>query len=81
MKNRVPVRIGSIAVVSLLLVFFLSLSLSSKNSSQVRRNSMEQEIPQLQHEAVAVNIEVPTRVYRGEDFVDDLTIDDFELTE
>ncbi|MBU4494883.1 MAG: hypothetical protein KJ874_06225, partial [Acidobacteria bacterium] len=62
MKNRVPVRIGSIAAVSLLLVFFLSPSLSSKNSSQVRRNSMEQEIPQLQHEAVAVNIEVPTRV-------------------
>ncbi|MBU4330130.1 MAG: hypothetical protein KKB53_06460 [Acidobacteria bacterium] len=81
MKNRVPVRIGSIAVVSLLLVFILSPSLSSKNSSQVRRNSMEQEIPQLQHEAVAVNIEVPTRVFRGEDFVDDLTIDDFELTE
>ncbi|MBU4204357.1 MAG: hypothetical protein KKD59_10485, partial [Acidobacteria bacterium] len=81
MINRVPVRIGSIAAVSLLLVFFLSPSLSSKNSSQVRRNSMEQEIPQLQHEAVAVNIEVPTRVFRGEDFVDDLTIDDFELTE
>ncbi|MCJ7681504.1 MAG: hypothetical protein MUP70_12310, partial [Candidatus Aminicenantes bacterium] len=81
--NRKHVRFSSIAAVSLLLVFILSPSLSSKNSplQQMHRNTMEQEIPQLRHEAVAVNIEVPTRIFRGENFVDDLTIDDFELTE
>jgi VWFA-related protein len=36
---------------------------------------------ELQHEAVAVNIEVPVRVYRGDTFVDSLTIDDFEIFE
>jgi len=34
---------------------------------------------ELQHEAVAINIEVPVRVYQGEMFVDSLTIDDFEI--
>jgi len=36
---------------------------------------------ELQHESLAVNIEVPVRVYKGDDFVGDLTIDDFELYE
>jgi len=36
---------------------------------------------EIQHEAVAVNIEVPVRVYDGTKFVGDLTIDDFELYE
>jgi len=36
---------------------------------------------EIQHEAVAVNIEVPVRVYDGAKFVGDLTIDDFELYE
>lgn len=36
---------------------------------------------ELQHEAVAVNIEVPVRVYRGDSFIDNLTIDDFEIYE
>ncbi|MFC2160772.1 hypothetical protein ACFLRW_02885 [Acidobacteriota bacterium] len=36
---------------------------------------------ELQHESVAVNIEVPVRVYRGTNFVGDLVIDDFELYE
>lgn len=35
----------------------------------------------LSHETGVVNIEVPVRVYRGEAFVDDLTLDDFELYE
>lgn len=35
----------------------------------------------LQHQASAVNIEVPVRVYKGESFVDSLTLDDFELYE
>ncbi len=36
---------------------------------------------EIQHEAVAVNIEVPVRVYDGAKFVGELTIDDFELYE
>lgn len=35
----------------------------------------------IQQEAVAVNIEVPVRVYKGNNFVDDLTINDFEVFE
>ena len=35
----------------------------------------------LQYEATAVNIEVPVRVYRGDDFAADLTLDDFEIEE
>ena len=36
---------------------------------------------EIQQEAVAINIEVPVRVYKGNDFVDDLTITDFEVFE
>ncbi len=35
----------------------------------------------IQHETIAINIEVPIRVYRGDNFVDDLTIDDFQVYE
>ena len=37
--------------------------------------------PQIQHEAVAINIEVPVRVFKGYTFIDNLTINDFELHE
>ncbi len=36
---------------------------------------------EIQQEAVAINIEVPVRVYKGNNFVDDLTINDFEVYE
>ena len=36
---------------------------------------------EIQHEAVAVNIEVPVRIYDKDNFVGDLAIDDFELYE
>ncbi|MFC2166443.1 hypothetical protein ACFLQZ_00585 [Acidobacteriota bacterium] len=36
---------------------------------------------ELQHKSVAINIEVPVRVYNGDKFVSDLTIDDFQLYE
>lgn len=35
----------------------------------------------LQHEALAINIQVPVRVYKGDKFVDNLKIDDFEVYE
>jgi len=36
---------------------------------------------EIQQEAVAINIEVPVRVYKGNNFVDDLIITDFEVFE
>lgn len=36
---------------------------------------------ELQHEAIAINVEVPVRVFKGGIFIDDLAIDDFELFE
>ena len=36
---------------------------------------------EIQHEAVAINIEVPVRVFKGKTFIDNLTIDDFEIYE
>ncbi len=40
--------------------------------------SISQEI---QHDAVAINIEVPVRVFKGATFIDNLTINDFEVYE
>ncbi len=36
---------------------------------------------EIQHETLAINIEVPVRVYKGDNFVDDLTINDFVVYE
>ncbi len=36
---------------------------------------------EIQQEAVAINIEVPVRVYKGNDFIDNLAITDFEVYE
>ena len=39
-------------------------------------------LPQdIQHEAIAINIEVPVRVFKGDTFIDNLKINDFELYE
>lgn len=35
----------------------------------------------LQHEAVAINIEVPVRVFKGDTFIDNLSLEDFEIYE
>jgi len=36
---------------------------------------------EIRHEAIAINVEVPVRVFKGDVFIDDLVIDDFELFE
>ena len=36
---------------------------------------------QFQEESIVINVEVPTRIFQGNTFVDTLTIDDFELYE
>lgn len=43
--------------------------------------SLAQIAQDIQQEAVAINIEVPVRVYKGNSFVEDLTIFDFEIYE
>ncbi len=50
----------------LLAIFVLGLTLFSQ---------------EIQEKAVAINIEVPTRVFKGKNFIDNLTIDDFEIYE
>lgn len=63
-----------ITILSFILFFpFLMLE-----SNTVQEQEKEQEI---QEEAIAVNIEVPVRVYDGNKFVDDLTIKDFIIYE
>lgn len=36
---------------------------------------------EIQHEAIAINIEVPVRVFKGNTFIDNLTIENFEVFE
>jgi len=36
---------------------------------------------EIQYDAITINVEVPVRVFKGNTFVDDLTIDDFEVYE
>ena len=36
---------------------------------------------QIQEQSVVINVEIPTRVFDGNTFVDNLTIDDFEIYE
>ncbi|MBN1270771.1 MAG: hypothetical protein JXB26_00740 [Candidatus Aminicenantes bacterium] len=56
-------------------------SIPAANISAAKENHASQQVfqeqPQLRHETTAVNIEVPVRVFRGNEFVDNLTIDDF----
>jgi len=60
-------------IFSLFFVVFLVLNLHS--------NQNQEEIQELQHDAIAINIEVPVRVFKGDTFVGNLTIDDFEVYE
>jgi len=34
---------------------------------------------ELQHDGTAINVEIPVRVFKGNQFLDHLTIDDFEI--
>ena len=36
---------------------------------------------EIRHQAIAVNVEVPVRVFKGAEFIDNLVIDDFEIFE
>ncbi len=58
-----------------MILFALFFALGFKPSP-----SQEQDL-KLQHEAMAINIEVPVRVFKGDVFIDDLSLEDFELFE
>ena len=66
-KRRIPL---------LLLVVCLLIAASNLNTAQEQEKQQE-----IQEQAIAVNIEVPVRVYDGNKFVDDLTIKDFVIYE
>lgn len=36
---------------------------------------------EIQHQAISINVEVPVRIFKGSAFIEDLTIDDFEVYE
>jgi hypothetical protein len=59
-----------------LLVFCLLIPASNLNTAQEQEKDQK-----IQAQAIAVNIEVPVRVYDGNKFVDDLTIKDFIIYE
>ena len=67
-----------IVALGILLIFFFVLSGTQEIKSESSQTQKKQE---LQHEAEAINIEVPARVFKGDIFINDLTIDDFELYE
>jgi VWFA-related protein len=48
---------------------------------QAAKSAPEPQNPPLQHEVRVVNVEVPVRVFKGESFVDGLTLGDFEVLE
>ena len=55
--------------------------LSSLAAASFPRPEQDPQRPQIQHEVRVVNIEVPVRVFKGDSFVDHLTLGDFEVLE
>ena len=72
-KSRLPLEV---VVLGILLIFFFAQSGAQETKSESFQAQKSQE---LKHEAVAINIEMPVRVFQGDTFIDNLTIDDFEI--
>lgn len=68
-----PERTNILAFLIILSIFSIKTGLPS-----VDRQIQEQALRQ---EAIAINVEVPVRVFKGDTFIDDLSMDDFELYE
>ncbi len=62
------------------LVFFIVFFLIFLTAELDPANQQEPE-QKLQHEAIAINIEVPVRVFQGDRFIENLSLGDFELYE
>lgn len=69
-----PPKIKNRLILSILLIFLFSAPGFAPPPRQ------EQDF-KLQHQAIAINIEVPVRVFKGDVFIDNLSIEDFELFE
>jgi VWFA-related protein len=61
-------------------VFFTVFLMIFSTAELDPANRQEQE-QKLQHEAIAINIEVPVRVFQRDKFIDNLSLEDFELYE
>ncbi|MCK4826443.1 hypothetical protein KA005_62450 [bacterium] len=70
------IRIRSNVIIVLALILGMTICLTGIIGSGLPVFSQE-----IQHEAIAINIEVPVRVFKGDTFIDNLTVDDFEVYE
>ncbi len=70
------IRIRSNVIIVLVLILGMTICLTGIIGSGLPVFSQE-----IQHEAIAINIEVPVRVFKGDTFIDNLTVDDFEVYE
>jgi len=70
------IRIRSNVIIVLTLILGMTIGLTGIMGPGLPVFSQE-----IQHEAIAINIEVPVRVFKGDTFIDDLTVDDFEVYE
>ncbi|MCX7975201.1 MAG: hypothetical protein N3B16_12010 [Candidatus Aminicenantes bacterium] len=65
---------------SFLIIFFSTIFLSFFYQSwSAEWDFVEQQ--RIQEESIVINVEVPVRVFKGSQFVDDLKLNDFEVTE
>lgn len=82
MRPRIPDR-QSVSLLVLALAVFCTgagFPAGAKRPASVQVPANPQ-IPPLRHEVRVVNVEVPVRVYKGETFVNNLTLGDFEVLE
>jgi len=73
--------VRNLSPLPLIVLFGLLLCFLSPENSAAPYFQQPQQESELQHEAIAVNIEVPVRVFKGKNFVDELDIEDFEIYE
>jgi hypothetical protein len=77
-ENRIQVREMTKAKI-LILFFSLLLFCLIYDSPTAEQLRVDQQ--RIQEESIVINVEVPVRVFRGNQFVDDLKLSDFEVTE
>ncbi len=77
MKQPARSKISSLATIFLIIMVFPTL-FSAKEPYFVDIQESEKSI---QEQAMAINVEVPVRVFKGDMFIDNLTMEDFEIYE
>jgi hypothetical protein len=67
---------------SLAVIFLIVMVFPAFFSAQEHRSVKTQERDKpIQEKAMAINVEVPVRVFKGDTFIDNLTLEDFEIYE